>query len=252
MKIVQIPTAQGSLGHCDETGPDHVIQQLKARYLEDKPIIETIPCAINNFGQTHSNIYKYFLENTKKFIALGGDHSITYSIIKGISHDQKLGLVVFDAHADVMHTFSPPSHEDYLRVLIEENVVDPDKVIIVGLRNTHSIEDEYIKQKKLKTFSPERVEYEGLESFTDMITELINSWGPFYMSIDIDALDPSFAPATGYPEPSGFSTRELVYMIKRIKRNKNLNGCDLVEVNGSLDTDNKTSLVAAKIIKTLL
>jgi guanidinopropionase len=252
MKLVTIASGQGSLGHCDDSGPDAIIDVLQRRFVQDKPVIDAIECPKSNLDAVNSNVQQYFSQNSRNFIAIGGDHSLTYSIMKGISKENKLGLVIFDAHADVMHNFSPPSHEDYLRVLIEEGIVDPDKIILIGIRNTHSIEDEYIKTKKLKVFSPERIEYEGLESFTDMITELIAQLGPFYLSLDIDVLDPSFAPATGYPEPAGLSTRELLYMLQRIKRNRNLVACDLVEVNGALDKDGKTALVAAKIVEKLL
>ena len=82
--------------------------------------------------------------------------------------------------------------------------------------------------------------------------EQARNFSDLYISIDIDILDPAFAPGTGYIEPAGLSTRELIYLIQRIKLLKNIKKYDLVEVNPDKDINNMTSKVAAKIIKELI
>jgi arginase family enzyme len=90
----------------------------------------------------------------------------------------------------------------------------------------------------------------GIDNVTESITEIINSWKDgFYLSIDIDAVDPAFAPGTGYCEPGGLTSREILYMLQRVIKCKNHVSSDIVEVNPEKDVKNITSFLAAKIIK---
>ena len=89
----------------------------------------------------------------------------------------------------------------------------------------------------------------GLYDISEAVMELANKWDGLYISIDIDVLDPAFAPGTGYPEPGGLSIRELIYFLHRLKKLHNFRGGDLVEVNPKKDAG--TAIVAAKIITEL-
>ena len=91
----------------------------------------------------------------------------------------------------------------------------------------------------------------GIKNVVDAVTEKVASWTAVYLSIDIDACDPSFAPGTGHREPGGLSSRELIYFIQRLNKLK-LGMIDIVEVNPSMDVANMTSKLAAKLMTELL
>ena len=182
-------------------------------------------------------------------ILVGGDHSMTYSAFKAFSKKHaNPGFLVFDAHLDCENDFSPPTHEDYLRVLIEENHLKKENVVVVGLRNIHSNELEFSKKNKLKTFSISEIYQEGRHEIADSFMSVARKFDALYVSVDIDVLDPAFAPGTGYTEPGGLTTRELIYFIQRLKNLKNIQMWDLVEVNPEKDVNNLTVMVAAKLI----
>ncbi len=263
MKLVTIPTALGSMKKCDTKGPSQIVECLSQYYLNEdfkETHFDIIPvtCPQDNLERTNEEIVKTISSISERFIALGGDHSITYQIVKVIQEKSRsfglsdAGLVIFDAHADVMDNFNPPTHEDYLRVLIEDGFVNPKQVIIIGVRNIDIQELAYLKKRNIRYFTMKQLFEEGIVHSTDVITETINSWkGGFYLSIDIDALDPAFAPGTGYCEPGGLSTREFLYMLSRIKRCKGMVASDLVEINATRDEQNKTACLGAKIVKEL-
>ena len=92
----------------------------------------------------------------------------------------------------------------------------------------------------------------NIDNACDSVMEICRQFNELYLSIDIDVLDPSFAPGTGYLEPGGLSTRELIYFIQRIKLLKNLKRIDLTEVNPEKDINDITVKNAAKIISELL
>ena len=91
----------------------------------------------------------------------------------------------------------------------------------------------------------------GVKNVVDAVTEKIRSWPAVYLSIDIDACDPAFAPGTGYREPGGLSSRELIYFVQRLNK-LNLGMVDIVEVNPSMDVADLTSKLAAKLMLELL
>lgn len=263
MKLITIPTAMGSMGKCNTEGPEEILNSLKQLYLNEdgkETHFDIVPvsCPQDNLEETNKNISETIKKITERFIALGGDHSITYPIVKAVQENSRAfglsdaGIVIFDAHADVMDNFAPPTHEDYLRVLIEEGIVNPAQVILIGLRNIDVQEMSYLKEKNIRYFTMKQLFEEGTEHIADTITETINSWkGGFYLSIDIDAIDPAYAPGTGYCEPGGLSSREFLYILSRIKRCKGMVASDLVEINSAKDEGNKTCFLGAKILKEL-
>ena len=258
MNILMIPSGEGSLGNCDEHGPSQVRKYLDRFYTSESGqrkeyTFKEIKCPKNEFYAINNNIQESVRLQKDPFIALGGDHSITYPILKALhekkrKEKKKIGFVVLDAHADLMDDFRPPSHEDYLRVLIEEKILDPEQVIIIGLRNVDIQEREYIKKHNLITFDMKRIAQEGIQEIMDNVTQTVNAWDGFYLSVDIDVIDPSFAPGTGYREPGGLSSREAIWMIQRLINSKKIIGGDLVEINKKNDIEDMSAILGAKIL----
>ncbi len=245
MKLIKIPYSEESLGKNNgcEKAPDRIINLLNDIWTnenyEDKSL--DVDEIIN------------FKDNIKKAdIYLGGDHSITYWTFKEFVRDySNPGIIIFDSHPDVYKEFEYPTHDDWLYYLIEENILNPENIIIIGVRNPDLKEIDYIKNKKIKFF-PAKILYNNLETICDTIMEIAMNFDAIYLSIDIDVLDPAFAPATDYLEPGGLSTRELLYFIQRLKLLKKLKVVDLVEINPDKDFNDMTCKLGAKIVKELL
>ena len=256
MKLIKIPLNAGALSKKKgiEKGPDVIHSKIENFYLKENgvlPFFSVDEVKIDNLNIEKSNlaISKKIQELDIPAIIIGGDHSLTYSSFKEFSKKHKNpGLIIFDAHLDCENNFSPPTHEDFLRVLIEEKHLKPENVAHIGLRNFHSNEIEYAKKSKLKLFDMREITRDGLHDVADAFTAVARTFDAVYVSIDIDVLDPSFAPGTGYIEPGGLTTRQLIYFIQRLKNLKNIELWDLVEVNPSKDISELTITIAAKLL----
>ena len=128
MKFVAVKSCQGSLGKNKgtELAPDLVLKGINKSDLNipNNDIIKTAE----------------ILEKADGDFFVGGDHSITYGLFKGfVKKFKNSGLIVFDAHPDCVNNFSPPTHEDFIRVLVEENVVKPENIVLICLSKVHFI-----------------------------------------------------------------------------------------------------------------
>ncbi|MBI4139861.1 arginase family protein [Candidatus Woesearchaeota archaeon] len=254
--VLLVPFGGGSLGSNNNASiaPLEVINFLKRRdsvnesgnSLSFSEVM--VPVVNDDFSQTHINIERFSSHGFS--VAVGGDHSITYSLFRGFAkNNNDSGILVFDAHADCMHSFHPVTHENFLRCLIDEGLVNPKNVIIVGLRAFDVEERDFLSASGVKIFSMLEISREGLNVVCDSVMSASRLFSNLYISVDIDVLDPSFAPGTGYPEPGGLTTRDLLYFLQRLKLLNNIRCCDVVEVDGS---DFKTVSIGAKIVSELL
>jgi len=184
----------------------------------------------------------------KPTVFLGGDHSITYPILKAFQEENKDPfLIVFDAHLDCDFCAKEPTHEEWLRAIVQEGFPG-ENIIIIGARRIWNIEKKFLAENNIKVFN----ELLNLEAATDYITEKANG-KDLYISIDIDILDPAFAPAVNYPEPAGLNSKEFFYIFKRLLRIKSLKAIDIVEAIPKKDNPQKLTLrTVAKIIEETL
>ncbi|MEK6932989.1 MAG: arginase family protein [Nanoarchaeota archaeon] len=241
MKIVKIPYSEGTdVNKGTEKAPDEIVKQLNECWSNE------------NF---QDNKYEIIESNIKELydgdIFLGGDHSISYHIFKKFFKNKDAGILIFDAHPDLFEHFDKPIQTDWLYFLIKEKIIKPENIILVGVRNPDMKEVEILKDYKIKYLTSRQL-FNNLHDSCDIIMENARKFPELYISIDIDVLDPAFAPGTGYLEPGGLSTRELLYLIQRIKLLKNIKKYDLVEVNTDKDFNLITCKIAAKIIKELI
>jgi|SRR3989344_424135 len=257
MKILLCETSQGSLNKNigTEIAPKKIIEELNNyTFNEDhkKITFQTEKTTISqNISETHRNIFNKILEEEPEII-LGGDHSITYSSVKAFSKRfLNPSLIILDAHPDLETSdLKEPTHEDYLRRLIEKNIISIKNIILIGTRIYSENEIKFLKEQKILYFDMKKILDLGIKETTDFITEKAFQLKNIYLSIDIDVLDPAFAPGTGYIEPGGLTTRELIYLLQRINK-LHPKMIDLVEVNPEKDINNTTIKVAAKIISEL-
>ena len=262
MKLLKIPAINGlgKTNGCEEA-PEKVISCLKEFYLNEDgmlPVfdIEDIEVEKANIEKTNENIYRRVntgLDESHQLMVLGGDHSVTYPCFKAFSEKfENAGIVIFDAHPDCVNNFKPPTHEDYLRVLIEEGLLKKENIILVGLRNWHKEEYKFLRDNKIKFFNMKEISNENIHEISESIMAVARNFNALYVSIDVDAVDPAFAPGTGYREPGGLTSRELLYFLNRLKLLKNLKVIDLVEINPGKDMNELTVKLGAKILSEMV
>ena len=248
MKLIKIPFSGGGLGkgNGSNEAPNKIISFLDTTSFE----IEEIPVEESNISLSHKNIENFISNLNQKAILLGGDHSITYPSVKGFSKNNKdFKLLIFDAHPDLVNNFVPPTHEDYLKVLIEKKIIPPQNILLVGIRNSDKIETEYICKKLIHCIYMSDIKSQDLNTITQQLISFCDQ--PTYLSIDIDVFDSDIAPGTGYAEPNGFKQKDLFNILQKIIQTKNIKLIDIVEVNPKKDIENKTSFLASKLIQTL-
>lgn len=203
----------------------------------------------DNIQESENTLYqeaKKIFTSKEKVLFLGGDHSITYPILKAFKEQNKNPfLVIFDAHADCMPPTQEPTHEEFLAAIINEGF-PTDKIILVGTRKIEPEEAAFLHKHDIKIFQT----IYDMESATDYITEKANTHD-LYISIDIDALDPAYAPAVNYPEPNGLTPKEFFYIIDRLLKIKSLKAIDIVEAIPKKDSqfDYRTLRTITKIIE---
>jgi agmatinase len=264
--IVKVPGING-LGKtqgCEKAG-NAILDSLKDIYSNEQGIpidvslldLEEIHLDNSNLELTNKLIYENSFETfeTKpKTIFLGGDHSISYSLTKAFLDYCRKGrkepcLIVFDSHPDCMPPIKEPTHEEWLRKLVE-NEFPAKNILLVGVRNSDIKEIEFLKKNNIKIIDMNQM-LEDLHEACDFIMEFSNG-KELYVSIDIDVIDPAFAPATGYPEPGGLSSRQFLYLIQRINKVKGLRAVDLVEINEEKDKMGMTIKLGAKILAEMI
>jgi arginase len=171
-------------------------------------------------------------------ISLGGDHSITFPIIKAFGRRfDRLSILHFDAHPDIYESFgnNPHSHASPFARIMELGLVE--RLVQVGIRTMTGHQRDQVKR-----FGVEVIE---MKDWDDQLNLTFES--PVYISLDMDALDPAFAPGVSHHEPGGLSTRQVISVIQRLKGR--VVGADIVEYNPVRDLHNMTAMVCAKLLK---
>tara|TARA_Y100000034_G_C6826961_1_gene372932 strand:- start:219 stop:1001 length:783 start_codon:yes stop_codon:yes gene_type:complete len=217
----------------------------------EKLNLEEIHVDLENIEEANhlilENSKEAFEKNNKVFF-IGGDHYITYSIGKAFNKiEENPLLIVFDAHADCRDS---KGHDSWLRNLVESGFLG-NKIILISPRNFLKQDIEYMKENNIVWIGMHVIN-EDIEEICDMIMERARKSSGFYLSIDIDCLDPAFAPGVSYSEPGGLTNRQLIYFIKRLKLLDNFRGADIVEVNPDMDSNNITVKLGAKLIAEMI
>ena len=208
------------------------------------------PADLNDSLNKIEEFYKVIQKSATKPISIGGDHLITLPILRGLAKDRPIGLFQFDSHTDTWDTYFGGykyTHGTPFRRAIEENLIDPKKYVILGIRGSLYDPNDltWAKNQGVTIISIDDYHEMGLEKCIDIIYKKLES-SENYLTFDIDGIDPAFAPGTGTPEVGGFSVREAQIIIRSLKK-LNFVGGDVVEVSPPFDNKNITSHVAATI-----
>jgi arginase len=191
------------------------------------------------FAKTENKAAKLAAEGKPLF--LGGDHSVTYPLVSGMSRKwPKLTVIHFDAHPDLYEDFGNNrySHASPFARIMEEKLAH--RLIQVGIRTMNPHQREQASKYDVEVYRMgSEVEFPELDIS-----------GPVYVTVDIDVLDPAFAPGVSHREPGGMSVRELIRHLHAIPGQ--IVGADLVEFNPERDMDGMTATVCAKLVKELV
>jgi len=184
-------------------------------------------------------------------LGIGGDHTITHPVLQAIAaHHGPVGVVHVDAHADVNPTMfgEPVTHGSWLRRAIEESLVDPTRIVQIGLRGSGYTADDFDWVRSLggRVVTAEECWHRSLVGLMSEVREQMGA-APVYLTFDVDGLDPSVAPGTGTPEVGGLTSIQGLEIIRGC-RGLDLVGADVVEVAPAYDTSGNTALLGANLV----
>jgi guanidinopropionase len=210
---------------------------------------------------THDKVAEYFAAIAAAGavpLVAGGDHTVPLMVLRGLQQAgalaEPVGLIQIDAHADVLMTDGDvfegeeTNHATFARLAVEEGVVDPKRSVQIGLRGSqYSLDaNRFAEDAGIAMIYQHQFEDLGPKAVVEEIRKRAGS-GSMYFSIDIDGLDPSACPGTGYPEPGGLTMRE-VQQIVRGCQGLDFVGADVCEVSPPLDPSGMTALVGAHLL----
>ena len=216
------------------------LEQVAVHDWGDVDIVENL---VETLGRVKS-VCSELLDSNKIPIMVGGEHSITKAAADALPEDT--GLVSFDAHLDLRDEFlgEKLSHATFMRRVSER--LGSDHIMEVGIRAFSKPELDFTRKSGVTMITPQDLREAGISKTAQRIRGFLSGFSQSYVTVDIDVLDPAFAPGVGNPEPDGLSTDELLTLVDA-SMEKNTVGFDLVEVSPQLDSG-QTAAVGVKVI----
>ena len=208
-----------------------------------------------SLDECHADIEAFYLEVARAGIiplSVGGDHSITLPILKALGRERPLGMVHIDAHCDTAGEYEGAKfhHGGPFRLAVLEGVLDPARVIQIGIRGGAEYLWEFSFESGMTVIHAEEVGEMGLAAVVAKAREIVGD-GPTYVSFDVDSLDPAFAPGTGTPEVGGLMPREALAILRGLA-GIDIVGGDVVEVAPQYDANTTTAQIGAQMLFELL
>ena len=237
----------GPYNHVLEVAPVHA---LRVGDVGDVPFRSrySLPMCIEDLEQW----YRHVAAQGVLPLTVGGDHSITYPIMKALGAKQPLGMVHIDAHCDTGGEFDQTRfhHGGPFRLAVLDGVLDPTRCIQIGIRGSSEYLWEFSKDAGMTVIHAEEVSALGVAEIVRLAREVVGD-GPTYLSFDVDGLAPVYAPGTGTPEIGGLTTREALAVFHGLK-GLNICGGDVVEVAPQYDPSTNTAQAGAQMLFEIL
>ena len=187
------------------------------------------------------NISQRHLDQDFKVLTLGGDHSVTYPILKAYGQKYaKIDILHIDAHPDLYHDYEgdPYSHAcPFARIMENQLAV---KLVQVGIRTLNPHQAAQAEKFQVEMHQMKDLDFTKISTFDN----------PLYISLDLDGIDPAFAPGVSHQEPGGLTSRQVIDLIQNI--DQEIIGADIVEYNPNNDLNKMTAFLAAKMMKEIL
>jgi agmatinase len=239
--------------------PGHHVELGRTPFSEiqvvDAGDVPVTPFSIDTAMQQIAGQAGQLVRGGRKVIAIGGDHTVALPMLRSVTREHgQVALVHFDAHLDTWDTYfdAPVTHGTIFRRAFEEGLLVEEHSVHIGIRGPiygqADLEDD--KRFGFRTIRASDIDTLGVAGAIDAIVGRVGDL-PVYLSLDIDVLDPAFAPGTGTPEAGGLSNRELLRVLRGLTR-INLVGADVVEVAPAYDHAEITSIAAATVIFDLI
>lgn len=239
------------------TAPDTIraISDESEFFMRDGKLIPTVPMRGTLEGKRvfdagnvqRDKVYEQarkIIEAGKVPVTLGGDHSLTADVLKAAGSAQKLALLYFDAHPD----FVSSARNYYGSVLTDSaDYIDYKKSMLVGTRAAEPEEIENAKKAGLAMVTPIDITDFGVHKVAEMIREKV-AGSRVYISVDLDCVDPAFAPGVSVPSPGGVTIADLLYLLTSTINSCEIVGFDIVELSPDYDADGLTAGLAARIL----
>lgn len=210
-----------------------------------------------SFKRVEEDAFKVIDKDRFSFF-FGGDHSVSIPLQKAFGRKykgKKLGIIHFDSHPDICDSYesSEWSHACTERRAVED-VIEPDGLSFVGLRACGPSEIEYMADNPgIKVITAMDFKEMGIKQVVNQLIQKYKDYDAMYITLDIDVLDPAFAPGTGTPEAGGITTSELMDVTAKLVSGLNVKVVDLVEVSPPLDNQNNiTTFAAIKVLYDVL
>jgi len=209
---------------------------------------------LNKQVEEIESFFQKIVEKNILPISAGGDHSITYPILRAIAKEGPVGMVHVDAHTDTWGEIwgSKFTHGAPFRLAVEAGVLDPKRTIQIGIRGGQNFMDgiEFSQSHGMRVVFMDEFSALGVEKVIQEARKTVGE-GKTYISFDVDGLDPVYAPGTGTPEVGGITTLEAQQLLRGL-RGLNLIGGDVVEVAPPFDNTGNTALVGATMMFEIL
>jgi agmatinase len=185
-------------------------------------------------------------------LSVGGDHSITYPILKALGSREPLGLVHIDAHCDTEGASggSRFHHGGPFRNAALDGVLDPERTVQIGIRGMAGLLTRFSHEAGMTVIHAEEFARLGVDAVIEKVREVVGQ-GPTYISVDVDGIDPAYTPGTGTPEVGGLTPLEVQRLLRGL-RGLDLIGADVVEVSPAYDPTSNTAQVAATLLFEML
>jgi guanidinopropionase len=240
----------------ERIGPyDHALRIAPSVHLSVADIGDVPMQSRFSLDQCHADIEAFFTKLCAAGVvplAVGGDHSITHSILKAVGRDRPVGMVHIDAHCDTAGEYEGAKfhHGGPFRHAVLAGVLDPERSIQIGIRGGAEYLWEFSYESGMTVLHIEDVMTMGIPAIVARAREVVGA-GPIYVTFDVDAIDPGFAPGTGTPEVGGLTPREALAILRGLA-GLNVVGGDVVEVAPQYDATTNTAQVGAQCLFELL
>lgn len=208
---------------------------------------------VYHLEHSHADIRRFFepiFAAGKRVLIAGGDHSITFPVFQALAPRRPIGMVHIDAHTDTWDEFlgSKFNHGSPFRRAVEAGVLDPKRTIQIGIRGAQNSDEgwRYSLESGMRVVFIEEFDALGVAEVVREARRIVGD-GPAYLSVDVDGLDPVYAPGTGTPEVGGISTREALALLRGLE-GLDFVGADVVEVAPPYDPSGNTALLGATLM----
>ncbi len=213
------------------------------------------PADIEDSMNRITSFYKTVIEKGIKPLTAGGDHLTSLPVLRAIANKGPLGMIHFDSHTDLFHSYFDGTmftHGTPFRRAVEENLLDPKRVIQIGIRGTqYDREDlDFADSVGIRVVKIEEFFDRGIEDVMAEAREIVGE-KETYISYDIDFIDPAFAPGTGTPEVGGPNSYEALKVVRELAGVK-IVGADMVEVSPPFDPSSNTAFLGVSVMFELL